>query len=553
MIKGGGRMYSIRKKISMLITGAMLSVSVSIVAMDIFYSRQFAMSNAQIALNSTCEAKTQELDNRMKVVQKAVEDIYLLSENERPPLDNFGDKELLDSYIDDFKKIAVDISGNTEGAIAVYYRINPDVSLSGQSGFFYVRSPETGEFTEHELTDILSYSPDDMEYVGWYYEPVRAGKPVWTEHYFNQNTGMDIISYVIPFYEGKRLVGVVGMDVDFREILNIAEDIETYDSGGSVLLCMSNSLMYHTSGDEFVSQSIPSQLYNNVLGKESSVSLADISSDGTRYKISYQTLSNRMKLVVYAPVSEIYQESNAMLLRSGLIILIFISIILLLTVRISDKIIRPLKSITDATKKFSEGDWQAEIECDTNDELMALTDSIRSMADNTRNYIARINDMAFRDGLTGVKNKACYMSFIDVLRERAGNSDIRFGIVVLDVNGLKTINDKKGHEYGDELLKNASSLICRYFSHSPVFRTGGDEFVVVMESADYDNRDKIIEDFRNYMMLHRNDNADECTPSVASGMACFPEDSRDISEVFRLADERMYENKVIIKGGAVPR
>ena len=553
MIKGGGRMYSIRKKISMLITVAMLSVSVSIVTMDIFYSRQFAMSNAQITLNSTCEAKAQELDNRMKIVQKAVEDIYLLSEKERPPLDSFGDSEKLNSYIDNFKKIAVEISGNTEGTIAVYYRINPDISLSGQSGFFYVRSPETGEFTEHQITDLRNYSPDDMEHVGWYYEPVRAGKPVWTEHYFNQNTGMDIISYVIPFYEGKRLVGVVGMDIDFLEILDIAESLEKYKSSGSVLLCMSSRRLYHTSDDGFISKEIPSRLYDVVLGADSSSTLFDGSESGVKYRMAYQTLCNRMKLVVYAPVSEIYKESSAMLLRSGLIILIFISIILLLTVRMSDKIIRPLKSITDATKKFSEGDWQAEIECDTNDELMALTDSIRSMADNTRNYIARINDMAFRDGLTGVKNKACYMSFMDVLRERAADSDIKFGIVVLDVNGLKEINDKKGHEYGDELLKNASTLICRYFSHSPVFRTGGDEFVVVMESADFDNRDKIIEDFRNYMMLHRDDSADECTPSVASGMACFPEDSEDISEVFRLADERMYENKVIIKGGAVPR
>ena len=192
MIKGGGRMYSIRKKISMLITVAMLSVSVSIVTMDIFYSRQFAMSNAQITLNSTCEAKAQELDNRMKIVQKAVEDIYLLSEKERPPLDSFGDSEKLNSYIDNFKKIAVEISGNTEGTIAVYYRINPDISLSGQSGFFYVRSPETGEFTEHQITDLRNYSPDDMEHVGWYYEPVRAGKPVWTEHYFNQNTALKL-------------------------------------------------------------------------------------------------------------------------------------------------------------------------------------------------------------------------------------------------------------------------------------------------------------------------------------------------------------------------
>lgn len=546
-------MYSIRKKISMLITVAMLSVSVSIVTMDIFYSRQFAMSNAQITLNSTCEAKAQELDNRMKIVQKAVEDIYLLSEKERPPLDSFGDSERLNSYIDNFKKIAVEISGNTEGTIAVYYRINPDISLSGQSGFFYVRSPETGEFTEHQITDLRNYSPDDMEHVGWYYEPVRAGKPTWTEYYYNKNTNFDMISYVIPFYEGSRLIGVVGMDVDFRELLKIAEDIEIYNSGGSVLLCTSNSRMYHTEDDEIVIQNIPPSLYNNVIGSDSSEALISGSDSSTKYKMAYNTLSNRMKIVVYAPVYEIYQESNAMLLRSGIIVLFFICLIYFITVRISDKIIRPLKSINDATKKFAEGDWTAEIECNTNDELMMLTDSIRTMAYSTRNYIARINDMAFRDVLTGVKNKACYMSFMDELRKRAGDSDVRFGIVVLDVNGLKTINDEKGHEYGDELLKNASSLICRYFSHSPVFRTGGDEFVVVMESADYENREKIIGDFRNYMMVHRSDKSDECTPSVASGIACFPEDSDDISEVFRLADERMYENKVIMKGGAVPR
>lgn len=62
---------------------------------------------------------------------------------------------------------------------------------------------------------------------------------------------------------------------------------------------------------------------------------------------------------------------------------------------------------------------------------------------------------------------------------------VEFALLVADVNGLKEANDALGHESGDQLIKNTSRCICKIFEHSPVFRIGGDEFVVILTGEDY--------------------------------------------------------------------
>ncbi len=64
-----------------------------------------------------------------------------------------------------------------------------------------------------------------------------------------------------------------------------------------------------------------------------------------------------------------------------------------------------------------------------------------------------------------------------------------FGLVVCDVNGLKHVNDTKGHKAGDEYIRQACRMACDIFSHSPVYRIGGDEFTVILTDRDYENYD----------------------------------------------------------------
>ena len=152
---------------------------------------------------------------------------------------------------------------------------------------------------------------------------------------------------------------------------------------------------------------------------------------------------------------------------------------------------------------------------------------------------------AFRDGLTGVKNKLAYLESLRDLEMQAGkNSFEGYGVVVFDLNGLKEINDTLGHETGDEHIKSASSLICSFYKHSPVYRIGGDEFVVILKGSDFDDRENIK------MLFDRqiDENQRNGAVVVSSGMAVFDSAvDESYTEVFIRADRKMYERKTALK------
>ncbi len=109
------------------------------------------------------------------------------------------------------------------------------------------------------------------------------------------------------------------------------------------------------------------------------------------------------------------------------------------------------------------------------------------------------------------------------------------------------INDTEGHVAGDEYLKASAKLLCDIYVHSPVFRVGGDEFAVFLQSSDYANRDALLQKLRDRVLENQRTNA---RPILASGMSEFIQGTDTlVSEVFERADREMYENKAELKGG----
>ena len=156
---------------------------------------------------------------------------------------------------------------------------------------------------------------------------------------------------------------------------------------------------------------------------------------------------------------------------------------------------------------------------------------------------------AFTDSLTGVKNAAAYRTTLFDIDEKIVSGKARFAVAVMDISGLKTVNDHYGHALGDSLLVTASRFICSVFSHSPVFRIGGDEFVVILENSDYDSRDLLIETFHEGVKCLNVYNDDEVIPvMIAFGIAIYKEEKEmRYADVFKLADRRMYEHKKLQK------
>ena len=128
--------------------------------------------------------------------------------------------------------------------------------------------------------------------------------------------------------------------------------------------------------------------------------------------------------------------------------------------------------------------------------LAILMNNYRVMsrkADYHEKQLGEVKDMAFTDALTGVKSKLAYSETECEINERISEgNEAPFSVVVCDVDGLKYINDTYGHKAGDECIRNAAKMICSLFLHSPVYRTGGDEFVVILSDADYLNRSVLM-------------------------------------------------------------
>lgn len=167
-----------------------------------------------------------------------------------------------------------------------------------------------------------------------------------------------------------------------------------------------------------------------------------------------------------------------------------------------------------------------------------------------RRMVDDLNKRVYVDALTSVRNKGAFNEYIGQIQEQIDSGALReVAIGALDCNDLKTINDRFGHDKGDEYLKTACGLICRVFKHSPVFRIGGDEFAVVLQNDDYKNKDALVERFKKEEKeICATAQYDWDYVSVAIGIAEYdPQLDKSIKGTLRRADEYMYEKKRIEK------
>ena len=158
--------------------------------------------------------------------------------------------------------------------------------------------------------------------------------------------------------------------------------------------------------------------------------------------------------------------------------------------------------------------------------------------------LAQAQTRANIDALTGIRNRHAYLSSEEDLDRQIESGNVAaFAIAMLDVNDLKKVNDNIGHAAGDQLIRDACRKICSTFAHSPVFRVGGDEFVVISQGSDYDRIDELVAE------IERHNEEARCSggPVMACGMSRYDGDE-SAAAVFERADHAMYENKARLKG-----
>lgn len=167
----------------------------------------------------------------------------------------------------------------------------------------------------------------------------------------------------------------------------------------------------------------------------------------------------------------------------------------------------------------------------------ALELSTFFIASEISNYrlMKRMEILSSIDLLTGLKNRNIMNNRID--RVIAGKDTLRepYAIVFADLNGLKRVNDTEGHNSGDEMIREAASIIQSVFFDSEVYRAGGDEFMVISCGISKEEVEKRVEDLRSRAAKSNN-------VRMAVGLAT-SEEEEDILKAMRAADKNMYEDK----------
>ena len=166
--------------------------------------------------------------------------------------------------------------------------------------------------------------------------------------------------------------------------------------------------------------------------------------------------------------------------------------------------------------------------------------------EQSRTALGAAEEKAYRDQLTGVKSKHAFAEKEESYNNRIGLGMVdSFAVVVCDINNLKTINDTLGHKAGDEYIRAGCMMVCKVFTHSPVFRIGGDEFVATLEGDDYDNRFELIEGL-NAQVEENNANGGVV---VSVGLSEYQKGiDPSFHAVFERADGLMYARKKELKG-----
>ena len=142
----------------------------------------------------------------------------------------------------------------------------------------------------------------------------------------------------------------------------------------------------------------------------------------------------------------------------------------------------------------------------------------------------KLDRMSRVDALTRLRNRH---ALEEKLKEI--HAGMPFGVINLDLNGLKTVNDRQGHDAGDRLLVKAAEALRKMFYQDDLYRTGGDEFIVLSPGITRESFDRKLERLRESM--RKNEEL-----SFALG-GFWSDGSVDVGAAFRAADERMYSDK----------
>lgn len=392
-------MRTIRMKIIAGILTCSILTALLIGALSIWNSNQMANRDARERMSLSCELKADDLNATILRMEQSVNTLSDVVLQDFDAAKFRSDVNYADEYTEKIMSSVISFAEQTEGAVTAYVRYNPEYS-NPTSGVFISRDSLEDNFSILTPTDFSMYDKDDAAHVGWYYQPIEKGAPMWMEPYLNANINVYMISYIVPIYDKSgNSIGIVGMDIDFSTITNVVDETKVYDTGYAFLTNASGSIMHHKeleNGAALAEQDDSLDKVVSMLADDKRQGeVAGYSYQGTKMQCVYYNLGNGMKFLLTAPRTEIYTEAAKLTVMIGIAVLLSILICGIAGIFVGSSISKPIRLLTGVITQTAHLDFKPTAAGSRlrkqKDEIGVMSREIHQMRKILREMITQLN------------------------------------------------------------------------------------------------------------------------------------------------------------------
>lgn len=276
-----------------------------------------------------------------------------------------------------------------------------------------------------------------------------------------------------------------------------------------------------------------------------------------KYKCAFAPIMDRKRNIIAVlgvdmSVEHSAAQQQAITYAAIVSLLTAVILALLLSAGVSSRISSPILQLTAATRDIAHGNLDCMLEIDTSDEIGSLAASFNHMLASLKESQNALQSQANTDGLTGLYNHRYFHERLGQELKRSVRYGRSLSLIMIDLDGFKSVNDKMGHPAGDTILRNVSKVINTNIREIDIaVRYGGDEFAVILPETDLDEAKALAERMRQAIdespALTAGEKAESAQWKItlSIGVASYPKHSRQRDALVAAADIAMYHAKNI--------
>jgi len=249
--------------------------------------------------------------------------------------------------------------------------------------------------------------------------------------------------------------------------------------------------------------------------------------------------------VLQQPLSSALEPFRRLQRQLALISVLAVVVSIVASLMIARGIVRPVRELARVARRIASGNYSTVPASRRPDEIGALADAFRTMQQGLVARESRIMDLAYRDTLTALPNRALYAERLDQELATATPLSLPVAVLLMDLDHFKDVNDSLGHPIGDRLLCEVASRLQSVVGTSTdtVARLGGDEFAVLLPGSTAIDAEYVAGEMLQVLEAPMTLEGHLVDVRASIGVAVFPEHGKESATLLRRADIAMYEAK----------